>query len=404
MERVEVLFFNFGSENNVRVAIDKEIIYIIRLEKEIKNIRKISNRYNFSYIFIKITDNYDEDLEIFEHIKGIFRSSKIIAVSAKSDFKNAYISSKNGMDFQGGSVDLFDLFEYLRFCNEEDLSVKVFSYIKNKYLKSGRKKAFRKFSRLLTDTITVCIARAYEEYEGIGEHLEGVGQFSRFIAEKLRETQKYEKKIDDEFVECIYFAGKLHDIGKINIPKEIVNKPHILTKKECAIMKTHIYHGSEMLSRIETGIDSGFFKFFKIIKKTILYHHENYDGSGYPEGLKGENIPLSARICALADFYSALTIDRPYRIAFGYDDIIDEIGKHASKFDPDILKVFNKHSGDFKEISEVLKNNCFEYTRQCAWCKSLFIADKWLPFNELKPSSTHGICPDCRRSWRKRAR
>jgi HD-GYP domain-containing protein (c-di-GMP phosphodiesterase class II) len=140
--------------------------------------------------------------------------------------------------------------------------------------------------------------------------------------------------------------------------------------------------------------------FLKVAKEIALLHHENYDGTGYPNGFKKDEIPLSARICALADSYDALSSDRPYREALSHKKICDIILKKQSyKYDPEILKVFSEHNKVFKEIREVYKKsakfNPCNLKKQCAWCKSLFIFDKWLPYNETILEASHGVCPEC---------
>ncbi|MEO0122751.1 MAG: HD-GYP domain-containing protein [candidate division WOR-3 bacterium] len=132
----------------------------------------------------------------------------------------------------------------------------------------------------------------------------------------------------------IKLAGLLHDIGKIVIPEEIFNKPGSLNKYEWDIMKQHPKKGSDMIKTVD-GL--------KEVKQWILYHHEKYDGTGYPEGLKKEEIPFCARILAVCDSYSAMVSDRPYKKSISEEDAKIEIQECKGKqFDPELADVFLK--------------------------------------------------------------
>ena len=146
-------------------------------------------------------------------------------------------------------------------------------------------------------------------------------------------TKKIAEKMGFEDAELynIYYIALLHDVGKINIPDSILNKPGALTKEEMDIIKTHTTNGALILKD---------FSSLPSIVEGARYHHERYDGTGYPEGIKGEQIPLVARIIGVADAFDAMNSDRCYRKAFTMDRIISELKEGAGKqFDPDIVKV-----------------------------------------------------------------
>lgn len=131
-------------------------------------------------------------------------------------------------------------------------------------------------------------------------------------------------------VQNIYYAGLLHDAGKISVPDAVLNKPGKLTDEERKTIQSHTVAGGKMLKQLSS---------IKGIRETALYHHERYDGTGYPEGLQGENIPLYARIVGVADSYDAMSSNRVYRRHLNKDEIIEEIQQGAgTQFDPDILK------------------------------------------------------------------
>lgn len=132
----------------------------------------------------------------------------------------------------------------------------------------------------------------------------------------------------------IKLAGLLHDIGKIMIPEQIFNKPGALNKCEWDIMKQHPKKGSDMIKTVD-GL--------KEINQWILYHHEKYDGTGYPEGLRKKEIPLCARVLALCDSYSAMVSDRPYKKSISEEDAKAEIQEYKGKqFDPELADIFLK--------------------------------------------------------------
>lgn len=172
-----------------------------------------------------------------------------------------------------------------------------------------------------------------------GEHLERMREYCRILAQWLACNGQYQDQIDQAFVDSIYQASPLHDIGKVGIPDMILLKPGRLTDSEFEIMKEHAVIGADALKEVLShGESAGFLAMAHEIARS---HHERWDGSGYPDGLSGEQIPLSARICEVADVFDALTSVRVYKRAFTIDVarsmIMDERGKH---FDPGMIDAF----------------------------------------------------------------
>ncbi|MGC9045801.1 MAG: HD-GYP domain-containing protein, partial [Thermodesulfovibrio sp.] len=142
--------------------------------------------------------------------------------------------------------------------------------------------------------------------------------------------------------DIIHVAGHLHDIGKIFIPESILLKPDKLTSEEFEIIKRHPEYGAKILSKVNFCIKSG-------ICEMVLYHHERWNGSGYPKGLREKDIPLGARIIAVADVLSALLQERPYRKAFSWDEAMEEITKNSGiLFDPDVVNALIEVEGKVK--------------------------------------------------------
>ena len=184
-----------------------------------------------------------------------------------------------------------------------------------------------------------------------GEHLDRIKLYTRILAGALKKLPEYVNYITDEYIEDLAMSSILHDIGKVGIEDSILLKAGKLSKDEFDVMKNHSQMGGDALSVIDKNV--GYKSFLTIGKEIASYHHEKWDGTGYPEGLKGAAIPLSARIVALADVYDALISERPYKKAFTHEDasrmIIEERGTH---FDPDVVDAFNMCSDEFREISE----------------------------------------------------
>ena len=151
---------------------------------------------------------------------------------------------------------------------------------------------------------------------------------SRRVAMYAAEISKRMRLSEDE-VQNVYYAGLLHDAGKISVPDAVLNKPGKLSDEERKLIQDHTVAGGKMLKQMTS---------LRGIRETALYHHERYDGNGYPEGLKGESIPLYARIVGVADSYDAMSSNRVYRRHLNKDEIIEEIQQGSgTQFDPNIV-------------------------------------------------------------------
>lgn len=177
-----------------------------------------------------------------------------------------------------------------------------------------------------TETIKrLAIAGEFRD-EDTGRHVMRMSRFCEILALAVG--------VDDEFAESIREAGSLHDLGKIAIPDHILLKPGPLSAEERSVMETHAAIGHRMLSGSESPL-------LELAAEIALTHHEKLDGTGYPEGLAGESIPLSGRVAAIADVFDALTTDRVYRPAFPLAKAADMMKKDSGRhFDPDLLALF----------------------------------------------------------------
>jgi response regulator RpfG family c-di-GMP phosphodiesterase len=181
-----------------------------------------------------------------------------------------------------------------------------------------------------------------------GAHLYRVRDYCTLLAKLLAEDPQFKDQIASDFIEAIYYVSPLHDIGKVGIPDSILRKTGKLTKAEFEVINTLTQIGARS---IDTVLEYCNLKMFRIARRLILSHHEGYDGNGYPDGLKGEEIPLEARIMAIADFYDALLSKRTYKDAYSHDQAINVIGKEAGKkLDPTITRIMLDNIDQFKKI------------------------------------------------------
>ena len=185
-----------------------------------------------------------------------------------------------------------------------------------------------------------------------GEHIKRVKYFTRILAEQvMRDYPEY--GLTQEKVDVIAAASALHDIGKISIPDNILLKPARLTKDEYEYMKSHTTRGCEILNNIQGVWDE---TYSKASYEICRHHHEKYDGNGYPDGLVGEQIPISAQLVSLADAYDALVSERVYKSAYSEDEAFHMIvSGECGVFNPKLLECFRKSKKKFEEENRLLK-------------------------------------------------
>lgn len=184
-----------------------------------------------------------------------------------------------------------------------------------------------------------------------GKHLARTQDYMGLMAELLKTHLRFEPTLTPRFVSLLVRSAPMHDIGKVGIPDQILNKPGKLTPDEWVIMQTHAKLGSDAIEMAERDIEHPL-EFLSLAKEIAHWHHEKWDGSGYPDHLAGDAIPVSARLMALADVFDALISARVYKPAFTFeaarDLIADQRGRH---FDPDICDAFLNHFAAFVTIA-----------------------------------------------------
>ena len=186
-----------------------------------------------------------------------------------------------------------------------------------------------------------------------GGHIERTTAYIKILMNAMMERGVYIEDMRDWNLEVVASSARLHDLGKIAVSDLILNKPDKLTTKEYEVMKTHAMEGERNIERIVSR--SGNEAFLRHAKLFAGYHHEHWDGTGYPHGLKETAIPLQGRILAIADVYDALVSTRPYKRAFGHDEAMRIIMANAgTHFDPNIADVLSEVEDQFKEVATCL--------------------------------------------------
>ncbi len=230
-----------------------------------------------------------------------------------------------GTDIIVSAINDCNLFQYiLKPFDPEELKISVESGIEKYSMASNNKIFYNELKKLFYKTIRAMSNALDTKDAYTNGHSLRVTIYSMILARALN--------FDDTFLEDLEIAGLLHDIGKIAMPKSILCKNGKLTDDEFLVMKSHPVKGEKIVININK---------LQMIAEWVKSHHEKYDGKGYPDGLKGEEIPLAGRIIAIADTYDAMTSTRPYRTALSHEVAIAEIKRCAgTQFDPKLAELF----------------------------------------------------------------
>ncbi len=240
---------------------------------------------------------------------------------------------------------VFDLTEHMILNRELQEALEMQEFLNDRIIESAS--ALR-----ATQTATIRALARLAEYRDAetGNHLQRICEYSRLIASEIRRRNPYSFTIGQDYVADIHISSMLHDIGKVGVPDSILLKPGPLDAGEWEVMKNHTVWGWAILNRADREL--GEQSFLTLASTLALHHHERYDGTGYPHGLAGEKIPLSARIVALADVYDALVNLRPYKEPWRHERVREEIvSQRGRQFDPAITDIFLSVEQEFLAIS-----------------------------------------------------
>ncbi len=181
-----------------------------------------------------------------------------------------------------------------------------------------------------------------------GAHLYRVRDYCTLLAKLMADDSRFKALVTPDFIEALFYVSPLHDIGKVSIADAILHKQGKLTDEEFDIIKTHTVVGGRALQTVLEYCD---LSMFHIARDIVLCHHERYDGKGYPAGVKGEDIPLAARIMSIVDHYDALRSKRVYKPAFTAEEAVDNIREETGKrFDPAVTTIMLDHIDQFEAI------------------------------------------------------
>lgn len=320
----------FISELSIKQLIDGEIDLI-----NVEDLGLYLKSNKMHEIFNEINRNgINSILAVSLVLKNQIRGIIFFLSSSKNSFKNHHITFIRSIVGQIAlSVQRAELLKEIE--NHSRNLEKIVSQRTGEVLKTQRATIFALSS--LAD------ARDSET----GDHLERIRNYSVLLMQ-LYSIQEDHPEVNARLLRDLYDSSVLHDIGKVGIPDYILLKKGFLTEEEFDIMKKHPVIGYDALKTASADLGSDFF--LNMAMDIILYHHERWDGAGYPHGLKGEDIPLSARIVSIADVYDALTSKRPYKEAFTHEKAIDIMKNEEGKYDPELFSLFVKNENQFNNI------------------------------------------------------
>ncbi len=243
---------------------------------------------------------------------------------------------------------LTNFFKYKRLHDiENDYRRGIENY--NKQLEMRVNEQVRKITSMQWATIFAMAKLAESRDSETGQHLLRMKEYCKIIAERMRSLPKYQTIINDKFIEILYEASPLHDIGKVGIPDNILLQKVKLNKEDFEIMKMHVPIGARTLREVEQQFPGN--AFIRAGIGIVEGHHECWDGTGYPKGISGEEIPFMGRIVTVADVYDALTSKRVYKEPILHDTSFEMIIKgKGGKFDPDVVDAFISTENEFIKI------------------------------------------------------
>ena len=320
------------------------------LEKEYRVAAAINGAMTFKYLENNSPDLILLDLnmpdmdgfEILDRLKGDSVRSKIPVI-----FLTATQSPQSEAKCLGaGAVDYVSKpYVPLVLKSRVQRALELYAY-KNRLESIVREQAAEIFKRTeqiskIQSAVILGMANLIEERDNsTGHHVKNTQAYVEMISRALEERGLFPEVIDDQYRSMLVKVSPLHDIGKIKITDLILQKPGKLSKEEFQIMQNHARYGADILDDILGGVEDA--EYLNLARDVALYHHERWDGNGYPEGLRGEEIPLGARIMAIADVFDALYEDRVYhRGVRSIDDVLSIMEDSAgTQFDPVITEVF----------------------------------------------------------------
>jgi putative two-component system response regulator len=219
------------------------------------------------------------------------------------------------------------------------------------FLESQVARRTREIETIQDVTVLAMSSMAETRDNETGNHILRTQRYVRRLAEVLRPHPRFTGQLGDGYIQLLFKSAPLHDIGKVGVPDHILLKPGRLTPEEFERMKSHTTIGYESIVRAEKALGTEV-EFLRVAKEIALCHHEKWNGSGYPRGLSGDDIPLSARLMAVADVYDALINKRVYKPSMTHESALDIMREgRGIHFDPDVFDAFISIEHDFRSIA-----------------------------------------------------
>lgn len=289
-----------------------------------------------------------DGIELVRAIKGSAELAVIpvVVITASLEKDSRMRALQEGAeDFLTRPIERFEVVARIKNLSR----LKAYQNLLKRYNEELKKEVEAKTAELQQSHLeTLLMLAKASEYrdEETGQHIQRMGEYAQLLALKMG--------LDKEFAANLLHAAPMHDVGKIGIPDSILLKPGPLSDGEWGVMKSHTVLGGHLLK-------SGRSPYLKVGARIALGHHERFDGSGYPAGLKAEAIPLEARIVQVCDTYDALRSKRPYKPPFEHRETLEIISRGDGRtrpehFDPEVLSAFQKSAKDFEEIFESFRD------------------------------------------------
>lgn len=236
-------------------------------------------------------------------------------------------------------------------------SVRDFLKEKSAYLEAEVNRRTQEIAQIQDVTMIAMGSLAETRDNETGNHIRRTQNYIKMLAEKLSVNPKFKNILTQEMINRLYKSAPLHDIGKVGIPDNILKKPAKLSHDEFEIMKRHTVIGRDAILAAEKSVGAQT-SFLSLAREIAWSHHEKWDGSGYPRGLSGDEIPLSGRLMAIPDVYDALISARVYKKAFSHEETVELIRTEGSShFDPEIVNAFLEIADQFKEIAKTFRDH-----------------------------------------------
>ena len=275
----------------------------------------------------------------------------VIFLTSKTEVRNAEMGMALGaVDYITQPINPAILLSRVRAHMGDALNTKTLR-VNNAHLEYEVGKRARQLAALQQTSILAMSALAEVRDVDTGNHLRRTQNYIRALGKQLQGHPRFSDFLSDEMIDIVFKCAPLHDIGKVGIPDRILRKPGRYEPQEFAIMKTHPQLGWDALNKAQDAAGEAI-EFLEIAKQIVLSHHEKWNGSGYPQGLAGDDIPIPARLMALADVYDALISPRVYKAGMSHFEAMQIImAGSGTHFDPDVVNAFLAVNPEFETIA-----------------------------------------------------